>query len=353
MSVNSVLNIIIPFLTMPFTFLSLGIFIFVSFNRKKIKITSKFQFQIDRRNTEIKLMINTFMRILLVIEILHNSLVTVSYVLNYSISNSYIPNLWHTNCTIDNSDILTLLHKEGWILLSPVDISYSSATLLLSTLTLLLRVLKRRYINRPYKVIIKNTILFMSFRFLLLLTLFSTPYTYFIALVLKLTCVFDLSYYIYYSHSFYSLLKGRSIEAQWHSTARDFREKSRIETQYYYTCIFCIIIFSFFTAEHFLHCINGFLDIVLQNTCILSHFTFGYIPEITFDLLTQRILSIFITISSIVELTLGIFHQILTSLAYSIVFAAYAMYFYKNSCFPFNIYTRVCMQQYHNTIGTA
>ena len=354
MIASSVFNATITFLTLPFTFLSLGIFIFVSLHRKEIKYSSRFQFQFqnDNKNTDIKLMVNAFMLILLAVEIIHNILVTFSFILNSFIPNSKPPNLWHTNCTIDNSDILTLLHKQGWILLSPIDISYSSSSLLLSTLTLLLRVLKRRYINAPYHRIISNSILFITFRFLLLLTLFSSPYTYYFALVVKFTCIFDLFLYMYHSHSFYTLLKRRRLEAQWHLDSCDLRKQSRVCNQYFYTGILCAVIFAIFTAEHFLLCINGFLDIILQNTCVLSHYTLGYIPELTFDPRTQTVLSHLHTCLFITELTLGILHQVLTSTAYSIVLISYCIHFWKINFFPFciNGNTRVCMQEYNRTL---
>ena len=357
MSENKFLLLTIPLITTPFTLLSIWIFIFVSFNRREILLSLNFKNtsensevrKVEFKNADIKLMVNTFMLTLLSIEIVHNILVTISYGLNYT-SNK--PRFWDTNCTIENTYILTLLRRNGWILLSPIDISYSSSTLLLSIITLLLKVLKRRYLNLPYKKIITNNIIFIVLRFSFLVLLFSSPYTYYLALVLKFTCIFDLFSYIFHSNSFYSLLKQRTIEAKWHSDSRDFREKYRACNQYYYSWLFCVFIFSIFTAEQFLLCVNGFLDIFMQNTCLLSHYTLGYIQEVNFDPQTQRILSIFHFSASITEFILGVFHQISTSLAYLIVFIAYAMHFWKKKYFHFNLNekTQVYMAAYNQTV---
>ena len=106
---------------------------------------------------------------------------------------------------------------------------------------LFLIVLRRAYINLPYKKWNRGYTLAILFRSFLLFTMFSFAQTVYLARMLFfLFSLIDVYIYVPSCKSFYVLLKGRSIEARWHSTQSDYRKKRQIVTQFFYAQIFTI-----------------------------------------------------------------------------------------------------------------
>ena len=110
--------------------------------------------------------------------------------------------------------------------------------------SLFLIVLRRLYLNLPYKQWIRFYTVWIALKFIpIIASPFDPAFRIAIGLLLYATNTMDFAVYISCSHSFYRLLKGRTMEAKWHSSPRDYKIKQRISTQFYYTQIYYLIVY--------------------------------------------------------------------------------------------------------------
>ena len=131
---------------------------------------------------------------------------------------------------------------------------------------LFLIVLRRAYINLPYKKWNRGYIILILFRSVILFTLFSFAQTVYLAKMLFfLFSLADVCVYLPSSKSFYILLKGRSIEARWHSTQSDCRSKRLIVVQYFYAQLMTIVGLLFLLVSYFISFIQTTLLIISDS----------------------------------------------------------------------------------------
>ena len=152
------------------------------------------------------------------------------------------------------------------------DITYYLTNIVASTVLtvscLFLIVLRRTYLNLPYKHWIKGYTLWIIVKIILIITTsFLHPTSNLIILILIYPfCNIEWVVYISCCRSFYRLLKGRTFEAKWHSTRSDYIAKQRISTQFYYAQIYTIFLFSMMGLVYLLCLIEEFFIILYQET---------------------------------------------------------------------------------------
>ena len=110
---------------------------------------------------------------------------------------------------------------------------------------LFLLVLRRLYLNLPYKHWIKFYKVWIAIK---LFPIISLPFDPFVNLAIYplefIIGIIDFVVYIHCCRTFSRLLKGRTMEAKWHSTASDYKIKRRISKQFYYAHKWTIFLFS-------------------------------------------------------------------------------------------------------------
>ena len=151
--------------------------------------------------------------------------------------------------------------------------------------SLFLIVLRRLYLNLPYKQWIRFYTVWIALKFIpIIASPFDPKFRIAIGLLLYPTSTMDFAVYISCSHSFYRLLKGRTMEAKWHSSPRDYKIKQRISTQFYYTQIYYSVVYTigFFWGitvliEQLLLFFHSSID--NQNTLLLKLFNGIFTPS--------------------------------------------------------------------------
>ena len=150
-------------------------------------------------------------------------------------------------------------------------------------------VLRRAFINYPYRRLIKYFVLYILLRSIFLIPLsYFLVTSYFVKIAFVPFLITDSYLYITSCRSFYILLKGRRDEARWHSsdsTRRDYREKRKIAKHFLITQYGAsIVIFSLFI----IFTCNILIDIIrmiLESECLL-HYAFGTGTPVYFQIPT-------------------------------------------------------------------
>ena len=162
--------------------------------------------------------------------------------------------------------------------------------IVLSVSCLFLIVLRRAYLNLPYKHWIKGYTLLIIVKIILqIIILFLHPISY--SIISFLIYSFgNIEFVVYISccRSFYRLLKGRTFEAKWHSTRSDYIAKRRISTQFYYAQIYTIFLFSNIGLVYLLCIIEGFFIILYQYTDYFNQISIRLFHK---DILTSKVQS--------------------------------------------------------------
>ena len=170
------------------------------------------------------------------------------------------------------------------------DLTNIVASTVLSVSCLFLIVLRRAYLNLPYKHWIKGYTLWIIAKIILQITTsFLHPISHLIMSILiypfgNIECVV----YISCCRSFYRLLKGRTFEAKWHSTRSDYIAKRRISTQFYYAQIYTIFLFSIIGLVYLLCFIEEFFTILYQETDYFNQISIRAFHK---DILTSKVQS--------------------------------------------------------------
>ena len=136
-------------------------------------------------------------------------------------------------------------------------------------------VLRRAFINYPYRRLIKYFFLYILLKSIFLIPLsYFLVTSYFVRIAFVPFLITDSYLYITSCRSFYILLKGRRDEAWWHSTRREYREKRKIAKHFliaqYGASIVIFSIFIVFTCNILIDIIR----MILESECLL-HYAFG------------------------------------------------------------------------------
>ena len=153
-------------------------------------------------------------------------------------------------------------------------------------------VLRRAYLNLPYKHWIKGYTLWIIVKIIskiIIIIWFLHPTSNLIMSFL-IYSFGNIEFVVYISccRSFYRLLKGRTFEAKWHSTRSDYIAKRRISTQFYYAQIYTIFLFSNIGLVYLLCLIDEFFIIFYQDTDYFNQISIRAFHK---DILTSRMQS--------------------------------------------------------------
>ena len=180
-------------------------------------------------------------------------------------------------------------------------------------------VLRRAYISLPYNKWNIGYTLVIVFRSFLLFALYSFAQTIYLANMLFFAfSLTDCCVYIPSCKSFYLLLKGRSLEARWHSTQSDYRNKRLIAKQYFYAQMITIAMGLLLLINYSILFIQAILLIVSRDPMYTGINLLMIFPKFT---VSSSVGSI---IHSLLYRSIGM-QWIVTIIFYFILFLSYAM----------------------------
>ena len=198
------------------------------------------------------------------------------------------------NCVIFTGSNNSKIHQITPTFNRISDITYNLTNIVASTVLsvscLFLIVLRRAYLNLPYKHWIKGYTLWIIVKIILqIITSFLHPISHLIMSIL-IYPFGNIEFVVYISscRSFYRLLKGRTFEAKWHSTRSDYIAKRRISTQFFYAQIYTIFLFSMLELLYLLCFIEEFLIILYQETDYFNQISIRAFHK---DILTSKVQS--------------------------------------------------------------
>ena len=320
------LNKVFMFSNIPFIILT-GIIFAFQFHSLKSLIRSSAN--IDNESFEhkkargIKILVLKFINAILFIELLRNiSGLLTGLIYGYDSFYTQIVITHMNSCEINiEIDFELQLFPKGWIIHLPV-VFYATINLLLQPIvSLLLAVLRRAYLDRPYRTIIKRWSWILSIRTCILFALMSYYRTvYIITSLVPIFYIVDFIIYIRQSSKFHGFLKNRMEVARVQSDdRREFRDKSTVFLQYRITSFCTTLTFSILTLAYIVYGIKSLYGSV-RILCFLNFITFGYTPLIFFNnssiliLLNKISLYLFIIYHG-----MDLFYQLLISIAYLLV----------------------------------
>ena len=194
---------------------------------RNVPYSTIFNIDLDKvkKNLEIQSMVYNFVILMMMIEIITNVFLGIGAI-------GYSENVTSTDRNLTKFIIVEqngYLHYIGN--LSGITIGF-----VFPILCLFLIVLRRAFINLPYKKWVWKYSVYILIRAIVMLILLWFEITFNIGMFMQLLLgIFDFYVYISCSRAFYVLLKGRRDEALYHSSRRDYLEKKRIAKQFFYT----------------------------------------------------------------------------------------------------------------------
>ena len=170
-------------------------------------------------------------------------------------------------------------------------------------LSLFLIVLRRAFINLPYKKWVWKYSVYILLRVIVMLIILWFPLTFIIGVFMHLLLgIFDFYVYISSSRAFYVLLKGRRDEALYHSSRKDYLEKKRIANQFFYTQV-STSFGGFLVLMLYISVFSANIFHTFSHLNFFELMTFGYFPKFssswhafTFEIaiICERIKAVFI-----------------------------------------------------------
>ena len=235
-----------PLLLIPYLAVILSVFAYFVHQKYQIRIRLRnvpystiFNIDLDKvkKNLGIESTICNFILVLLILELSTNISWGICQFLNSDLNiNAYSDNktIPMQNQTAVNNRIKNFNRFALFLSCFP-PMAFSS---ILPVLCLFLIVLRRAFINLPYKIWVRRYTVYISVRFVAMLVMSLFLETYFILHVMFLPLtLFDICIYISSSRAFYVLLKGRRDEALYHSPRNEYLRKKGIASQFFYTQI--------------------------------------------------------------------------------------------------------------------
>ena len=318
MELETVLNWALPGFSVPFT-VTAPILIWKYFlYRRDINIkfqspnkyfSSKQNVENIKKNLKIKLLISNFILVLLAVELLNNvCIIFIWTMLNLVHSNQLVE--LSCNDTNDSNVFKFGYSPLTWVYLLPINISSSLSIIILPIVCLLLNTLKSAYLNHPYIKTMKRGIAIIVLKFIFVFALAITIQTYLLVLFIKAVLfTIDFILYVYYTYKFYGVLKGQKIEARWHLTKRDFKEKSKILTKYVFTTVLTMFLFFILDLGYLVSVPLFLIEEYLQTSCVMDYLTLGIFPNININYYEDMILSRLYIYVSTAKYIITITHQ--------------------------------------------
>ena len=283
------LKAITPLLLFPYLFLLALVFVYFAYQKYQIKLQIKhlpfstiFNIDLDKvkKNLQIRSMIHSFLLVLITLEILTN----ISFgIKQFEQCDIHSKESITVSC-ISNVDNNTFyLQLAGFnrfnLLMSNLDEIFIS--LISPVICLLLIVLRRAFFKVEYKNWVKGFSIYilvklfgMSFLSIFRRTAFILPLFY------LPFAIFDFYTYISSARAFYVLLKGRRVEALYHSSRRDYLEKRKIVKQFYYTQLITTVGLFLIILDN-LFCFSYTSIPILYDQDLFKYLTFDLFPTFT------------------------------------------------------------------------
>ena len=278
-----------PFLIVPYTFVILIILVYFIYKKWKVFVairnvpsTTIFQINLSnvKKNLQITSMVYNFIIFLSASELIENLIWGIANIDIFDFKISSYPVKITKSCTLRDTDLTGLVNSSPRLVHHFMNIGLVMLSLQPTIMCLFIIVLRRVYLNVPYRKWVQGYLVFILTRLIVLVLLTSFIQTWYVSQLLyfPLSCI-DVYMYVVSTRKFYLLLKGRRDEAKFHFTKRDYRKKAIIVKRYFYGQIFTGILF----ALLFLNCTLTFISIPIRiaifNPCFLNYISIGLIPD--------------------------------------------------------------------------
>ena len=291
LNINRIESNGIPYIYIPFILCTLCILLYyvcyrISLGSQIARISRSPSLTLSLHNTnktfKFKLFVTNFIILLLILELLVHLLRSVfSFIPTPGVLLSY--NLTES-CQIDDSpSFVASLYPQYWYYILSYSLSPSLQLCILPIVTLLISVLRNRFLDRPYKKWLRIGLGIIFCRFIVCVCflffsqtriLFNIPYIFLFTI--------DYFMYLYYARAFHQLLCSRRNEARIHrrEDPQLFRERSYVLSQYRITTLYTLCVVSLYVFVVFLSQITSYILLISMNSCYLSYITAGYIPTV-------------------------------------------------------------------------
>ena len=251
----TLLNTILLFSNIPFIIITIFVIAYYSyrivalFRARNIPDESLSKKEFRKTN----ILVHKFILLILLTELSSNILRAVSGLVYGQFPIYQLQSIPLTNsCRIDvRMDFQMVLFPNGWFVHFPNLLKIFIIQTLQPTVSLLLNILRRKYLSLPHinickhwwmTILIRNCIIF-------LLSLFYQTF-YFATFLITLSFLIDFIIYLINSKRFHSLLKNRKEVARLHSSPEEYRDKSRVLSQYKVTSLYTTVVFFILTLRY-------------------------------------------------------------------------------------------------------
>ena len=283
------------------------------------------------KDRQLRILVFKFIFIIILIELSSNIFAASSGIVYGFIpiyDQRHIPQM--NSCQINiEIDFQMQSFPKGLLAYFPTILNISLTQFLQPTVSLLLNVLRRAYLDYPYRTIIKRWMYIILIRGCILFLLLSYYQTVYIGMsILPIFYIVDFINYIKNSRNFYLLLKDRAAVARFHSSRKEYRNKALVLYQYGKTASYTALTFFVLTL---LYSTFGLKSSIHGATRSLCFFTFGYSPLIVYTSAALTILNNVMKYLSVIVLCLDYLYQILISFAYCLVCIAIGLGVYSET----------------------
>ena len=319
---------ICPFVLIPYLVIMVAVFVYFVYQKYQVRTrienvpySTIFNIDLDKvkKNLEIQSMVYDFMLLLMMIEVLANVFWGIRQFIYTDLNKSKF-HIVNTSTSVRNQTIFKVTIEVNHFLMLLFELDTITLSLILPVLCLFLIVLRRAFINLPYKLWVRKYSVYILVRVVLMSIMSLFIETHFIVGVMYLLFfLFDICVYISSSHAFYVLLKGRRDEALYHSSRKDYLEKKSIAKQYFYTQIFSL--FGLFII--LLYYISNFFEIIismLTNPVLFQSISLGYFPNFSFY--TSNAMTIANRFSDIFQPICALLLELCAFLPYIVIFVS-------------------------------
>ena len=279
--------ILFPYLVL--TFFVLGYFVYQKYQvRIRIRNVPPFTiFDLDldkvKKNLKIESMVYNFILVLIIVEVIANIFWGIAQIFDSDSKNSafFIVN---ESIRIKNETKFIQNFEMNRISFLVDSLPPILLSLILPILCLFLIVLRRVFINLPYKIWVKRYTVYILVRLVAMSVMSCLCYETFciLQILYLLFTMFDIRVYIFSSRAFYVLLKGRRDEALHHSSRSDYLEKKIVVNRFFYSQILtfiCIFLgFLFYLSLFFLG-----ITYFLSDPEFFQHISLGFLPRFDFS----------------------------------------------------------------------
>ena len=322
-----------PLEIFPYTLIALFVIVYYSYQKyvtwiaiRNVPHSTIFEEDLDKvkKNLKVKSMVYTFILILSVLEFVANISIEGTLMSRYDFHNTATNSVNVSNfCVIRDPDLLR--HLDNSTLLA--NITFHLTIVIISLfgpiISLFFIILRRIYLNHPFKQYVRNFTIYIVLRFLMMTILYCSIQTFYLAQMLLLPFGI-IDFYIYLSsvRKLHILLKGFRDEARWHSTQQDYLIKKRSVTQFFYAQVLTVVVVVLFLSHCFLELIEAPVRIFAYNPCFLSYISFGYIPIFEIRTQIQLFASILNNYCFIIGFVIGSIFEVIMILTQLAIFLA-------------------------------